>query len=729
MIYTRTPLQGRKPVGPCFPWLLKGLLLALGMAGWSAAASAPPSCTPTAPYTQCVYFTSTVAVEAWAVPAGVSKVYAQMWGAGGGGGYGKAPGGGGGYSSGIVSTGTQSSLYLIVGGGGLASIFDYAGGGGGLSGLFSDATPGTANALVIAGAGGGAPMANLSTADTSGGGGGQTGGDGVLGVSGAGGSGGGGTASAGGAGGIGKDKNNNAPDGAAGSEGSGGGGGGGGTPVGGSGAPFGAGGLGYDANYGKGGSKGGFGGGGGGGQVGGGGGGGYFGGGGGSGTWDYYGDGTPYDNGTGGGGGSGFVAAAVISGVTTAAVGSVPANKADQQHRYGIAVGGASSGKYEEVVANGENGGDGLIVLQWMDPPTVTLTKTSVNGTGTFDFAVVGAAAANPTSPATANGETITTTAAGVAVPGSNVYIATAGTAVSISESLRPTGWANAKVDMICTDANASSDGVGSTSPLTLTGGLLPETAMVSDAAWTCAVTNTAQPPGVGVSLVTTGAFGGPFTLSVAGTGSVTTTNNLTTTAADAAVNGASSFAGVAGTQATVSITNAPAGFPTTPSSILCTDTNASSDGIGGGSPLTLSGGTIPADHMVLGSAWSCVVKVPASVYSVSISASPPEGGSASCNPATDIAYNGSASCTATPNEGYTFSAFSGAVGCTGSTCNISNIQADQAVVANFTVVATVASIPTLSEYALGLLALLMGAVACRPLQSALRGISRCNRS
>ncbi|WOP16491.1 IPTL-CTERM sorting domain-containing protein [Ottowia sp. SB7-C50] len=68
--------------------------------------------------------------------------------------------------------------------------------------------------------------------------------------------------------------------------------------------------------------------------------------------------------------------------------------------------------------------------------------------------------------------------------------------------------------------------------------------------------------------------------------------------------------------------------------------------------------------------------------YSITGTASPPEGGTVRCSP-TSVNYNGSSNCTATASTGYTFSAFSG--DCSGAACNLSNIQTNKALTATFT--------------------------------------------
>ena len=59
-------------------------------------------------------------------------------------------------------------------------------------------------------------------------------------------------------------------------------------------------------------------------------------------------------------------------------------------------------------------------------------------------------------------------------------------------------------------------------------------------------------------------------------------------------------------------------------------------------------------------------------------------GGSASCDPAS-VPYNGSSACTATPDAGYSFASWNGDCAGQGAACALSNIQANQASQASFT--------------------------------------------
>lgn len=260
----------------------------------------------------------------------------KIWGAGGSG---RTNAGGGGYTEAIFELSDLPSTSLIVvggggdtvagtinqsfggyGGGGNSGISTLgtsgtgggtAGGGGGLSGVFdaaSFATASQADALAIAGGGGGAIFGGTSLGSTIGEGGGLVGGDG----NGSGSGGGGGTQAAGGAAGVGPDASGTA-----------------GTAL--------QGGQGASADY----------------RPGGGGGGGYFGGGGGG-----WGDsGNPIDGSEApGGGGSGFLSTTSVHGSLTAATNANPPNQTDADYVAGVGAG-------NNGIRNA--GGHGLVVVKY----------------------------------------------------------------------------------------------------------------------------------------------------------------------------------------------------------------------------------------------------------------------------------------------------------------------------------------------------------------------------
>lgn len=77
----------------------------------------------------------------------------------------------------------------------------------------------------------------------------------------------------------------------------------------------------------------------------------------------------------------------------------------------------------------------------------------------------------------------------------------------------------------------------------------------------------------------------------------------------------------------------------------------------------------------------SVVASFSAITYTVTGMASPIAGGTVTCT--GPVGYDGTATCTALANSGYTFSAFSG--DCIGASCAIANIQSNKNVVAGFT--------------------------------------------
>lgn len=126
-----------------------------------------------------VTFVPTNALQTFTVPAGVTFIYAKLWGAGGAGGntggwsY-ASVGGAGGHSCGLIPVTPGEILYIIVGvagqtnytgatvpryggGGGFVNNVDnrYCGSGGGYCGIFRTVNITQANALLIAGGGGG----------------------------------------------------------------------------------------------------------------------------------------------------------------------------------------------------------------------------------------------------------------------------------------------------------------------------------------------------------------------------------------------------------------------------------------------------------------------------------------------------------------------------------------------------------------------------------------------
>jgi hypothetical protein len=69
--------------------------------------------------------------------------------------------------------------------------------------------------------------------------------------------------------------------------------------------------------------------------------------------------------------------------------------------------------------------------------------------------------------------------------------------------------------------------------------------------------------------------------------------------------------------------------------------------------------------------------------YQLAVTATAGIGGTASCNPAT-VNYNDSSTCTASPDTGYAFVAWTGACAGQGAACSLTGIQADKVSAASF---------------------------------------------
>ncbi|MFJ4091650.1 hypothetical protein ACIPYS_08720 [Kitasatospora sp. NPDC089913] len=357
----------RSLLGGRFRTATRGVLalLCLVPQGGLALAAAPPAhgpqglpreqraqvaCTPTGSFTNCARVTYSGADQTFTVPAGVTAVYARVFGAGGAGSprdyyTGQYGGGGGGYTTGTLAVTPGQSLTLTVGQGGRlnSTASTYGGGGGGGQGFSvsggAGATGGSgggmsavwngaygSNPLVIAGGGGGSSPGADATTPAAGGGGGSNGGqDNQPAASGR-----GGTQTAGGAAAT----QTACAAATAGSQ-----------YQGGRGAPF-------PQN-----------------EGGGGGGGGYYGGGGGAcqrgGTLDA--------NGMGGGG-SGYNRGTGVTNTQTSngtnsngnGVGGTSGGRGDAQYTSGIGDGGGYS-----------NGGNGEIVLEWVTQVGLSVKKTA----------------------------------------------------------------------------------------------------------------------------------------------------------------------------------------------------------------------------------------------------------------------------------------------------------------------------------------------------------------
>nr|WP_030397233.1 DUF11 domain-containing protein [Kitasatospora purpeofusca] len=207
----------RSLLGARFRTTMRGALalLCLVPQGGLALAAAPPAygpqglpreeraltaCTPTGSFTNCTRVTYSGGDQTFTVPAGVTAVYARVFGAGGAGSprayyTGQYGGGGGGYTTGTLAVTPGQALTLTVGQGGRmnSTTSSYGGGGAGGQGFTaangSSATGGSGggmsavwngasgtNPLVVAGGGGGSSPGADATTPAAGGGGGSNGG-------------------------------------------------------------------------------------------------------------------------------------------------------------------------------------------------------------------------------------------------------------------------------------------------------------------------------------------------------------------------------------------------------------------------------------------------------------------------------------------------------------------------------------------------------------------------
>ncbi len=424
-------------------------------------------------FTTCRQFTASSGDQTFTVPANVTSIAIQAWGAGGGGSdsrywHENSGGGGGGFATDTFSVTPGQLLTIVVGSGGIASSTSaagtshasrtYGGGGaggastssgrggasgGGMSAVFLSGGNTAANVQLVAGGGGGASPGAEGNRTATGGGGGLAGGG-----------------------------DSGSPD-ASGQGGSQFAGGAAAAVLGvcvvaaQSGVQFQGGdgarvaGVIADSN-----------------EGGGGGGGGYFGGGGGA--CQIRG---PEQNGPGGGG-SGFSAGLSLPGASTMAGGNgardssgasgVAANTGSSQYISGIAVGGRNTIN----MAGESNGGNGLVVIQFTQPK-VAVSKTSSGGTGTFNFNLTGLDNAT---------DTVVTTAENTLVNSAQTNLSTNGSAVTVVEQ----GAVNYATSFACIDANAATNGNSAASPIVGNGksATIPATSIVPNADWTCKFTN-----------------------------------------------------------------------------------------------------------------------------------------------------------------------------------------------------------------------------------------------
>ena len=222
--------------------------------------------------------------------------------------------------------------------------------------------------------------------------------------------------------------------------------------------------------------------------------------------------------------------------------------------------------------------------------PTVTLTKVSQGGIGTFTF----------TGDNGWTSQNITTATAGVGVTGTLQRLTNVSTATTITESALPAGYT-------MTNVSCTGMGAGGTVTPNYSAGTFAfnaaATAAGSDIA--CTVTNT-KTPTVKIQKTTTGGFGGPF--SFAQTNLASTPSNITTTVASTATPTTPTAINVSTIGTAVTLTETPAaGFLI--STATCTDANSAITGNTGSAFATLSGNvlTIPALNVKAGADFTCV--------------------------------------------------------------------------------------------------------------------------
>jgi len=139
---------------------LSAVVVAGGALIASPAQAAQTACTPDAGYAYCETFDYSGADQTFTVPAGVTTISVEMWGAAGAGSAvstSPTAGGAGGFVTGVLPVTPGDVLTLIVGQGGtLDTTQAYGGGGGGGAGIIDTNTgPGSGPAAIRNGGGGG----------------------------------------------------------------------------------------------------------------------------------------------------------------------------------------------------------------------------------------------------------------------------------------------------------------------------------------------------------------------------------------------------------------------------------------------------------------------------------------------------------------------------------------------------------------------------------------------
>ncbi len=313
------------------------------------------------------------------------------------------------------------------------------------------------------------------------------------------------------------------------------------------------------------------------------------------------------------------------------------------------------------------------------DSATATFTLRSGQTTGTSANAANGSSEATvmveKTATFTANGPVngaCASVAASATAPSTG--LCATGTATSVSGSGGQWAWgcngSNGTSPAACTAPYASQTLSISASPATITVG------------GTSAITASSS-AGLAVTLVSSG----PCTLSgTTATGTAQGTCTITASQAGTGDMGASRYLAATSVPAGITVNPAPitgqcgsasgGTLTSAPSTNLCSAGNASS--VAGSGPWSwtcqgINGG---------GNSATCTASL--QTWAVTASASPAQGGTATCSPAS-VAHGSGATCTATASTGYQFSAWTGACAGQAATCTLANVTQAQDSVAQFT--------------------------------------------
>jgi hypothetical protein len=100
------------------------------------------------------------------------------------------------------------------------------------------------------------------------------------------------------------------------------------------------------------------------------------------------------------------------------------------------------------------------------------------------------------------------------------------------------------------------------------------------------------------------------------------------------------------------------------------------------------AGGTTPQATVTMDGDKTCTASFEINSHDITATASPPAGGSVSCDDST-VTHGGSTTCTASPHAGFTFSGFSGCDSVSGMVCSLSNVTQPRNVQAHFAAITT----------------------------------------